>query len=232
MDLLSLIDMRDDNKSELTHEVTKTAMGWLLNNGFSAVVPEVTYGDCSYIADVMGWTEPSATEAYRLHLYDEKFMRQAYNDSITGLHKVMTGYIDDGMDRQCAISTAYKEAFWKKMQTIADAIGWVVIANIEVKTSRSDFTKDLRTKFSRRYSTIDAIAYPNGLIDQRELPDGWMGLECSKDGKRLYRVRADRFTPYRMDAETALRYQTRIFLRLKYWLEYKEQSKKFRDFYK
>jgi len=220
-----LIDLKDGNKTELTHAVTQTAMEWLLNNGFSLVVPEVPYGDSSYIADLMGWCEPNATERLKLHLCSE-----AFNRTLQKRHQEEHNIVYDRMIKENP-KLRGANGYYKAMrevtitgETLSNLMGDVVIANVEVKTSRSDFTKDRHAKFASRYCTMDAIAYPNGMIKQEEIPAGWLGIETSKDGKRVYRIRAGNFTPYRMDDKTTALYLVRIFLRFKYWCDYKAQS--------
>lgn len=59
---------------------------------------------------------------------------------------------------------------------------------IEVKVSRSDFTNDIQSKFSDNWPAhLCYLAYPKGLIEPHELPQGWMGLEMDSTGYSLRR---------------------------------------------
>jgi hypothetical protein len=59
---------------------------------------------------------------------------------------------------------------------------------VEVKASRSDFTRDTRKWLSEPPANICFLAYPTGLLEETELPTGWHGLEMTKDGGRLRKV--------------------------------------------
>jgi len=97
---------------------------------------------------------------------------------------------------------------------------------IEVKTSRSDFIKDLKGKFLLHPCTYNLIAYPYGLIRPDELPEGWYGLEMAKTCDCVHRVRAEHGKIYNMTAETSILYQTRIFLRSIYMEKYSESRQR------
>ena len=68
--------------------------------------------------------------------------------------------------------------------------GPMLTALVEVKISRSDFTKDEVRKFSNPYppAHLCYLAYPTGLLDEEEIPAGWIGLVMSKNGERLIKV--------------------------------------------
>lgn len=58
---------------------------------------------------------------------------------------------------------------------------------VEVKTTKQDFARD------RKWSCPPPahfcfVAYPRGMIDEGELPQGWHGLETSADGTQLKKV--------------------------------------------
>lgn len=64
--------------------------------------------------------------------------------------------------------------------------GYMYTGIVEVKVTRSDFLKDLETKFNNSPPAhLAFIAFPTGMIEEREIPIGWMGLKCSKDGSKL-----------------------------------------------
>lgn len=64
--------------------------------------------------------------------------------------------------------------------------GFLLTAVVEVKISKADFQKDIQRKFNGiRPAHLLYIAYPSGVIDDDEIPAGWMGLKCSKNGQKL-----------------------------------------------
>ncbi len=68
--------------------------------------------------------------------------------------------------------------------------GPMLTALVEVKISRSDFTKDEQRKFRNPYppAHLCYLAYPTGLLDEEEIPRGWIGLVMSKNGERVTKV--------------------------------------------
>ncbi|MCK4624344.1 MAG: hypothetical protein KAV00_03465 [Phycisphaerae bacterium] len=68
--------------------------------------------------------------------------------------------------------------------------GPLLTALVEVKISRSDFTKDEQRKFNNPHppAHLCYLAYPTGLLDKEEIPRGWIGLAMSKNGERLMKV--------------------------------------------
>ncbi len=58
---------------------------------------------------------------------------------------------------------------------------------VEVKTSRSDFTRDTK-KWEETPAHLCFIAYPTGLMDKEEIPRGWAGLQMSKNGTKVCRT--------------------------------------------
>jgi hypothetical protein len=65
--------------------------------------------------------------------------------------------------------------------------GHLLTTVVEVKASKADFLKDIDCKFNGLYfpAHLTYIAYPAGMIADDELPKGWIGLKCSKDGQKL-----------------------------------------------
>ncbi len=58
---------------------------------------------------------------------------------------------------------------------------------VEVKITRADFARD--AKWNRPAEAhICALAFPCGVIEPDEIPNGWYGLETSKDGTSLRKV--------------------------------------------
>lgn len=67
--------------------------------------------------------------------------------------------------------------------------GPLLTAIVEVKVTKADLKKDWERKFKCRMlpAHLCYLAYPKGLIDKKELPMGWHGIECSEDGERVIR---------------------------------------------
>lgn len=65
--------------------------------------------------------------------------------------------------------------------------GHLLTTAIEVKVARSDFLKDVDCKFSQWPASLCYIAFPHGMIEEGELPSGWLGLEMDSKGYRLNR---------------------------------------------
>jgi hypothetical protein len=68
--------------------------------------------------------------------------------------------------------------------------GFPLTAIVEVKISINDFKRDLDYKFSGHIwpAHLCYLAYPKGLLNPDEIPYGWIGLECSKNGGRLLKL--------------------------------------------
>lgn len=76
----------------------------------------------------------------------------------------------------------------EKYNEVMFRYGPMLTAVIEVKVTRSDFLKDIKRKFKNNWPAhLCYIAYPKGLIIERELPCGWLGLESDSQGSSLRR---------------------------------------------
>jgi hypothetical protein len=64
---------------------------------------------------------------------------------------------------------------------------------VEVKTARGDFARDDR-KWQQWPAHICCVAYPGGVVDK--VPEGWYGLEVSKDGRTLRKVHRTWASPH------------------------------------
>lgn len=69
-------------------------------------------------------------------------------------------------------------------------------AIIEVKAAKADYKKDIDRKFNGSFypAHLCYIAYPCGMIDEKDVPVGWYGLETTKDGRNMHRVRRAHYT--------------------------------------
>lgn len=60
---------------------------------------------------------------------------------------------------------------------------------VEVKVSRSDYAGDVGRKFGPHPPChLCFLAYPKGELTAADVPAGWYGLECSRDGSKLMKV--------------------------------------------
>ena len=152
----------DRNKSELTHAVTACAMIFLENRGFKPIETEV-FAIGFGIVDIGGACTPSPTDTKKLRLSNaEKY--------------------------GCEKTDIYNHIQFR--------YGPILTAAIEVKVTRQDFLKDVGNKFQSRKERGDKyiypahlcyLAFPKGLIEEHEIPMGWMGLEMDSSGSRLLR---------------------------------------------
>ena len=207
--LEKLFQGSDLNKNQLTRDVTIATMRWLYRNGFHIIVPECRYGDNDLIADLMGWCEPYYWSSYELGFITHKEAMELKRQTADAGYK--QGLV--GMK-----AWKYGEQQWFK--ALDDVLGSSVIGIIEVKTSRADFLKDVKKKFSALYATTNIIAYPHKLISVDEIPDGWLGIETTQDGGKVYRIHFDHFRVNRIDSDTTLLYANRILHRFPQWLDY------------
>lgn len=131
--------MADANKTSLTRQVTELAAQWLAEKGFKPVETEVPVGD-RWIADIAGAAVLTPTEAISLKM-------------VPGRPKWSRNF------------TAEMEEWGRLFRSLPT----VMTAVIEVKTSRSDFTRD--DKFAREpASNLLYLACPSGLVKVDELP--------------------------------------------------------------
>lgn len=64
--------------------------------------------------------------------------------------------------------------------------GPLLTAIVEVKISRNDFLKDKERKFSGTFPAhLCYLAYPKDMLDENEIPRGWMVLEMTKNGAQI-----------------------------------------------
>lgn len=108
-----------------------------------------------WVADVASFIYPTRTEAKKLRLVKDKKL----------LHP-------DQMEN---------------MARLVYCCGPLLTAIVEVKVTKADLKKDWERKLNCKVwpAHLCYIAYPKGLIDRKEIPNGWHGLECSKEGERI-----------------------------------------------
>ena len=146
----------------LTKRITAGAKLWMLGAGFKPVEDEVYVTD-GWIADLAGIITPTPSE----------FKRNLK------LHKLIG--INDCSDPFSSFQQKYN------MQ---------MTALVEVKATKADYMKDADRKFGirdgRDYSHwqrmpahLCYIAYPDGMVNENELPGGWGKLKFSRNGNKL-----------------------------------------------
>lgn len=149
----------DANKTGETRRVTELAASWLGERGFKPVESEVPVAD-GWVADIAGCASLSRTEAINMKLIRRK----------------------PTWDKDWVANNQRWEADFASLPSI-------ITAAIEVKTSRSDFTRD---KKWLRLSPVHLLylASPPKLIKPEEVPD-WIGLiVCGECGPRTIRPAA------------------------------------------
>lgn len=149
----------DNNKTSSTHRVTAIAAAYLDALGCKPIETEVPVQN-GWIADLASYWYPTMTEAKKLHI--DRRARQLFDEN----------------------PHEFVRNVWLRVYGEGP---FTVLA--EVKISRADFKKDERKWRPGEWpANICFLAYPAGLIDDDELPDGWYGLETSKEGRRLRKV--------------------------------------------
>ena len=160
----------DANKTELTHRLTVTACNFLSARGFELVEGEVQYP--GGIADIAAFGGCSFSQLKELGAS----VRFLYGSVLFGDVHIEAG------QSQLIVNGKPREHI---------ATNGPITAIVEVKQSWSDFMHDAKKgkKFSKTYAHLNYLAYPHGLLKESHLPDGWFGLEMTKDGNRVWRLR-------------------------------------------
>lgn len=149
---------RDDNKTALTHRVTAVAAAYLDGLGCKPVETEVPVRP-GWVADLASFWYPTATEAKKLH------MNQRARE---------------------ILGAKAKNWSWAKCLPRTYGDGPLTVL-VEVKTSTSDFKGD--PKWKRDWPAhMCFLAVPSGIVAPGDIPEGWHGLETSKNGTCLRKV--------------------------------------------
>jgi len=148
--------MIDANKTGETRRVTEAAAIWMGSHGFKPVETEVPVSD-GWLADIAGCATFTRSEAIQMGLIRRK----------------------PAWDRQWQ----HQIALWENEFA---SIPQIITAAIEVKTSRSDFTRD-RKWFAESPVHLLYIASQPGLVSQEELPDNIGLLSCGDGVPRCVR---------------------------------------------
>lgn len=82
--------------------------------------------------------------------------------------------------------------------------GQLLTVVVEVKASRPDFQKDKKRKFKIFPANLCYLAYPKGLLKPDEVPEGWLGLEATKDERSIWRTHWQKGAIHSPDAGTVL----------------------------
>jgi len=141
----------DANKTGETRRVTELAAQWLAEKGFKPVESEVPIAE-RWVADVAGFASLTRTESVNMHLVPR---RPSWGKGYQQAYQI------------------WNEAFEK--------LPPIITAAIEVKTSRSDFTRD--NKWTRPQPChLLYVAAPSGLLKKIEtkIPDNIGILSCTE----------------------------------------------------
>jgi hypothetical protein len=148
-----------DTKS-LTNRITAGAKIWLLGAGVKPVEEEVDVAD-GWVADLAGFVTPTATEL-------KKSLK---------LHKII-----DAPNYDNAI-----QRFYMTYQMPLTVL-------VEVKVNAADYRRDMGRKYftDSYHSTTPAhlsyLAFPKGMVDDRELPRHWGRIIFTEDGSKLLKA--------------------------------------------
>lgn len=91
--------------------------------------------------------------------------------------------------------------------------GQLLTVVVEVKASRPDFQKDKKRKFKIFPANLCYLAYPKGLLKPDEVPEGWLGLEATKDERSIWRTHWQKGAIHNPDAKTVLETVVSIAIR-------------------
>ncbi len=151
----------DRNKTNLTLSVTESAAGWLREIGAKAIETEV-YIEQGWVADLSAFWVPTQTEAIKSKIVPKKPKFSCF------------GVTEKEMDED------HKN--WMEWKLLYNGLPEFITIAHEVKTSRSDFIKDI--KFQKQpVANIQILSYTPGVLnDVSEIPDGWWGIEHDANG--------------------------------------------------
>jgi hypothetical protein len=149
--------MRDLNKTEITHDLTTAALVWMYERGFKPLQTEVRVKD-GWVADIAGVIKPTQTE-----ILDLKLIERA---------------------PKWTIETQELVCDWVARVKAMKQVPYTGL--VEVKTSRSDFTRDRKWEMAQPVN-LAYLAVPKGLISEDEWPAGWGILEFSEGSIRVRR---------------------------------------------
>jgi hypothetical protein len=143
----------------LTTRITAGAKIWMLGCGFKPVIEEVPVSN-GWVADLAGIIQPTRTELKRnLRLLD--IIDANYND-----------------DKEFIFFNKY-------------AIPMTAI--VEVKVTKADFKKDIPRKYDmydyNPPAHLGYLAFPKGMIDEKDIPYYWGHLIFGKNGNKLLKHR-------------------------------------------
>lgn len=149
--------MLDRNKTARTHRITADAIAYMDGHGFKPIETEVPVAQ-GWVADIASFACLSNTEKTNMGLIDKKVWPSGRK----------------GIDQEAGMYFDFK-------------YGPYVTMIIEVKISVKDFKKDLGYKFNGKVfpAQICAIAFPDGMLELKDIPDGWIGLPIDEDRRRV-----------------------------------------------
>lgn len=151
--------MSEIDSKTLTTRITAGAKAWMLGCGFKPVIEEVPVSN-GWVADLAAIIQPTSTELKR---------------NLKLLNIIEANYNDD------------KEfIFYNKYAIPMTAI-------IEVKVTKADFKKDIPRKYDmydyNPPSHLGYLAFPKGMIDEKDIPYYWGHLIFGANGNRLLKHR-------------------------------------------
>jgi hypothetical protein len=162
--------LTDINKTPLTLACTKTAACWMAERGFKPVAEEV-YVAKGWIADLASIVAPTRTDAIKLKLISK---RPPHVNSA------------DRETLRLALETEYA---WSESYR---ALPPFITCCVEVKVSWSDYTKDLKRKFSKTPCHLQYVAMPirlhSAIVRAGDYVGPWGIILLSDEGTRVVKV--------------------------------------------
>jgi hypothetical protein len=172
--------MIDLNKTALTHDVTTAALAWMYEKGFKPLQTEVRVKD-GWVADIAGVIKPTQTE-----ILDLKLIERA---------------------PKWTVETQELVYEWAERVRTMKQVPYTGL--VEVKTSRSDFTRDQKWEMPQPVN-LAYLAVPKGLILEDEWPAGWGILEFSEGSIRVRRPASIATTPPELQRDVIFEISIRL----------------------
>jgi hypothetical protein len=179
----------DKNKTDLTHRITSGASTYLSERGFKPIETEVKLSD-HWVSDIAGVVEPTLTELQKMKIIPRKpqsvYFRSFAPESF--FKKYGNDYWKNDLYKQTPeykkyeVKNAEQKIKLKDWHDITKTTPSLLTALVEVKVSRSDFTRD--SKWTRTSpANLRYLAVPCGMLKRSEYPVGWWVVECDASGQ-------------------------------------------------
>lgn len=184
----------DRNKTEITRRVTLAAVNYLADRGFKPIETEVPAAGFG-IVDVAGACEMTRSEAVKLKLFERRPEIKLEVFEIKALGESERQALYDDYEKRVDDWNARFHLFPSPVTAI-----------IEIKTSRSDFQRDVKKFKKPSPADLRYLAAPTGLLRMHERPAGWCMMEVDT-ADRVHIKAPAQLHPMTNDARLSLIYQ-------------------------